>query len=217
MSQNQKEEVSLELPSMLFPLRGKLSTPKKGQLSHCTVMQNLWLCWTACSQPKSIRIWAPAAVPGHLEKHACGIAAGGREGSSVQVDSPTELWQSGGTSLVLNDTCEIYHQSLEQNGSIQSVFTMPLLSLYLTEEVNYSTVSRSAPALVDTLSCFAANSLLKGAVLVHLQRVTFSFLCVMYFFFILLYVLWFLQWSMYVLLMVEKRCVRILGISNIFQ
>lgn len=47
---------------------------------------------------------------------------------------------------------------------------MFLLSQYLTEAAIFceiftecSTVSRSAPALVDTLSCFAAGSLLKGA------------------------------------------------------
>lgn len=54
MSQNRKGEVSLEFPSMFFPCGEKLSAPKKGQLSHCTVVQNLSLCWTACSQPKTI-------------------------------------------------------------------------------------------------------------------------------------------------------------------
>lgn len=54
MSQNRKGEVSLELPSMFFPCGEKLSAPKKGQLSYCTVVQNLSLCWTACSQPKTI-------------------------------------------------------------------------------------------------------------------------------------------------------------------
>lgn len=85
----------------------------------------------------------------------------------------------------LNNTCEVYHQSPEKNGSIQSVFTVPLLSLCLTEVI-YSTASRSAPDLVDTLSCFAANSLVKGACLIHLQRVAFAFLCVMCLFFIFL-------------------------------
>lgn len=33
----------------------------------------------------------------------------------------------------------------------------------------YLTASRSAPALVVTLSCFAANSLLKGSCSIHLQ------------------------------------------------
>lgn len=44
------------------------------------------------------------------------------------------------------------------------------LSLCLVrEEMIYLTASRSAPALVVTLSCFAANSLLKGSCSIHLQ------------------------------------------------
>lgn len=123
MGQNRKGEISLELPNMFFPCGEKLSAPKKWQLSHCTVVQNLSLCWAACSQPKSIRTWALAAVPGHSGKRACGIAAEGKEGfSSIQGGSYTELRPSGGTFLGLNDTSEVYHQSPEKNGSIQSVF-----------------------------------------------------------------------------------------------
>lgn len=206
MSQNRKGEVSLELPSMFFPCGEKLSAPKKGQLSHCTVVQNLSLCWTTCSQAKTIRSWALPAVPGHSGKHACGIAAEGEEGSSsIWGDSHTELWPSGGTSLGLNSTCEVYHQSPEKNGSIQSVFIMPLLSVCLAEVI-YSMVSRSAPALIDTQSSFPANSLLKEAFLTHLQMITITFLCVVYLFFIFLHVLWFLQLCLYVLFMVEKWC-----------
>lgn len=57
-----KKKVSLELLTMFFHFWGKLSTPKKGQLSHRAVMESLWLCWTACSQPKSIQIGAFVAV-----------------------------------------------------------------------------------------------------------------------------------------------------------
>lgn len=49
----------------------------------------------------------------------------------------------------LSDTWEVFHQS-SKNYLIQSMFTRPLLALYLTAVI-YPRLSGSAPALADTL------------------------------------------------------------------
>lgn len=210
MSQNQKKSI-IRTSYHVFQFWGKTVNPKeRAAVSPCCYGEPVTLLDSLF--PTEEHPDLGICCSGHSEKHACDIAAGEREGSfSIQVDSPTELWQSGGTSLGWNDTCEVYHQSPEKNGLIQSVFTMPLLSLYLTEVVIYSTVSRSAPALVMQLIRFwkeLSRSICKG-LLLHFS--------VMYFFFISLYVLQFLQLSVYVLFVVEKWCEYIQGIANIFQ
>lgn len=106
-------------------------------------MQNPWLLDSLFLTQKI------AAVLCYSENY-CGIAAGGGEASSSLGNaSATELQQIGGTSLALSDTWEIYHQS-SRNDLIQSMFTRPLLALYLTAVI-YPTVPGSAPALADTI------------------------------------------------------------------
>lgn len=76
-----------------FSFWGELPTPKGGQLWHCAVMQSPWLLHSLFPAQEI------AAVSCYSENF-CGIAAGGREGSSALQDaSATELWQAGGTSL----------------------------------------------------------------------------------------------------------------------
>lgn len=85
-------------------------------------------------------------------QNCCGIAAGRRGGSSA-LQGATELGQTsatcGGTPLGLSDTQGVYHQSFK-NDLILSMFTRPLLALYLTAVI-YPRSSGSAPALADTL------------------------------------------------------------------
>lgn len=131
MSQNPKKRSIIRTSYHVFPFLGKTVNPKeRAAVSPCcygepvTLLDSLFLT----EEHPDLGI---CCCSGHSEKHACDIAAREREGSfSIQVDSPTELWQSGGTSLGLNDTCEVYHQSPEKNVLIQSVFTMPLLSVF---------------------------------------------------------------------------------------
>lgn len=129
---------------MFFPFWGELSAPKKGQLSHCTVMQNLWLLDSLFPTQEL------AAVSCYSENY-CGIAAGGREGCSSQrcqccwavadwrnISGPK--WFLRGLSI----------SPLRMTYLIQSMFTRPLLSLYLIAVI-YPTVSGSALALADTI------------------------------------------------------------------
>lgn len=127
----------------LFPLLGRTVIPKGRAAVSLYCYAEPMAAPQPVSNPKKLLLFH---IP---QKTAVGLLLGKRSSSALQDASATELGQTGGTSLGLSDDWEVHHQS-SKNDLIQSMFTRPLLALYLTAVI-YPRLSGSAPALADTL------------------------------------------------------------------